>query len=179
MNQESYQFKTKKRRNNDVKAIIVVVIALLLGIGGTISFLYLNGINIFAQEEKDPLNEEIIPEHLEYSNEEGFIENEFSEYIEIVGYGPITIDETSPCLEFKNVETNDVSLEFEVIDENGRSIYKTNRIVPGSSEQFNCLNIFQEGNHILTYKIKAYDLNTNNVLLSDIDQIQEINVKGV
>lgn len=177
MNQESYQFRTKKKRNSNVKAIIVVVFALLLGIGGTISFLYLNGINIFAQEEKEPINEEIIPEHLEYYSEDTFKEEPL-DYVEIVGYGPIKIDSNFHNLELKNVETNDVMLSFDVLDENSKSVYQSDRISPGNSEQFNALQMFGEGEHVITYKIKAYDLNNNNIVLSDITQIQEITVEG-
>lgn len=176
MNQESYQFRTKKKRNNSVKAIIVVIFALLLGIGGTISFLYLNGINIFAQEEKEPINEEIIPEHLEYYSEDIF-EEESLDYVEIVGYGPIKIDSSFPNLELKNVETNDVMLSFNVLN-NSKSIYQSNKILPGNSEQFNALQMLDEGEHILTYEIKAYDLNNDNIVLSDITQIQEVIVEG-
>lgn len=177
MYQSSYQQnKDKEKKKSRIKTIIIIIlIALLLAGGGIIAFLYLNGESIFAQENtmnfkvtepipETPENQEVV----EYSGD----------YTEVVGYGEITIDSDTPCLYFDNVASNKVLLQFEVFDDDGNSIYLTPRIPPGERDSLNVLEELSQGHHNLTYLITSFEEGTNRVLLSGIQQIQEINIIG-
>lgn len=173
MYQETYQYNQtkKKKKGTKVKTIAIVLLALLLGVGGTVGLLYANGYSIFAQEN-EPNDYGQIPQYL--SNQEEYD----CDYTEIVGYGSITLNKQNQNIYFENVASNSVLLQFEVLDESGSSIHQTSLIAPGEKENLNAYELLTKGNHTLTYMISSYDINTNRLLMSGIEQIQELVIEG-
>lgn len=160
MYQNSYQYKSSKsQKSKNTKTIIFIIAALIIGIAGTFSFLYLNGSDIFALENDES--------HDYYSYENG--------YTELIGYGKLNISETSPLLFFPNPSSNNVLLEYEVLDDNGLVIYNSPLIKPGEEDNLNVYSLLDEGYHSLTYLITSYDQLSSETLLQ-LRQIQEIQI---
>ena len=98
-----------------------------------------------------------------------------TEYTEYNGFGKITVDAEYPNVYLTNPEANTVYMQFDVY-EGDKLLYESGLIEPGKMENLNVYDTLSAGDHSLTYSITTYDIDTRELCMEGVEQVQEVTV---
>ncbi|MBQ8803221.1 MAG: hypothetical protein IJZ53_06295 [Tyzzerella sp.] len=159
MDNRKQQKKNKNKQNTATKIILVVVILLIMSLGFRCAVDYHNKKAVEEMEEFVTEFEENVNAITEIEDamkqeavntlvEEGMMNVNFSTKAIFDG-------KVSKSFNIKNIENNHDSIVFEIFDEDGESIYKSQKIAPGY--EMNCIELNKElpkGRHECTIEIQ-------------------------
>ena len=139
------------------KPRIIIILLLLIGL----LFVGL-GSCTHPNAPDNPIKDLIIDDGFDWNGEDPGGDQSQSvstEYIEIPGYGEITLSDKNPEMYLINPTKNTVYMQY-IIYKGNETVFQTNLIPPGKMIPWKGSNSLPKGTHELTVQINTFDLET-------------------